>query len=116
MYPIAQLHSFYLDIFSEPVYKLEIFPIGITITFHFLGLLTLDFSFLFTIRYLNIILIFAASICTVTGFATDICSHDELVEKSRDAFECGKKFDAKVFGNARNNSGNVQFCQIVKDR
>ena len=76
----------------------------------------LDYSFLMIIRYSNIFLIFAAFICTVAGFATDICNHDELVEKSRDAFECGKKFDAKVFGNARNNSGNVQFCQIVKDR
>ena len=52
----------------------------------------------------------------VFSFATDVCDHNELVDKSRDAFECSKKFDARVFGNARNNSGNNRFCQIVKDR
>ena len=52
----------------------------------------------------------------VFSFATDVCDHNELVDKSRDAFECSKKFDARVFGNARNNSGNDRFCQIVKDR
>jgi len=65
--------------------------------------------------YAIIVITITTCLLSVSGFATDICNHDELVEKSRDGFECGKKFDAKVFGNARNNSGNVRFCQIVKE-
>ena len=67
-------------------------------------------------RFIVLLLAHTTFFGLVNSFATDICDHDQLIEKSRDAFECSKKFDDRVFGNARNNSGNVKFCQIVKDR
>jgi len=49
------------------------------------------------------------------SFSTNICNHNDLIAKTKEAFECSENFQKRIFGNARQNSGDAGFCNIIKE-
>ena len=69
-------------------------------------------------RYFVIVLLFAYFLGHVAPFSTNLCNHDDLIEKTKEEFQCDRKFNAKIFGNARNAEVNktTEFCNIIRER
>ena len=66
--------------------------------------------------YLQIFIICGFLVGLSVSFSTNICSHDDLVQKTRESFQCDREFHARIFQNARENAGNDGFCEIMKER
>ena len=67
-------------------------------------------------EYLQIFIICGFWVGLSVSFSTNICSHDDLVQKTRESFQCDREFHARIFQNARENAGNDGFCEIMKER
>ena len=67
-------------------------------------------------EYLHVFTICGFLIGLSVSFSTNICSHDDLVQKTKESFQCDREFHARIFQNARENVGNDGFCEIMKER
>ena len=67
-------------------------------------------------EYLQVFIICGFLIGLSVSFSTNICSHDDLVQKTKESFQCDREFHARIFQNARENAGNDGFCDIMKER
>lgn len=67
-------------------------------------------------EYLQIFIICGFLVGLSVSFSTNICSHDDLVQKTKESFQCDREFHARIFQNARENAGNDGFCEIMKER
>ena len=69
-------------------------------------------------KYFVVVLLYAYLLGYVTPFSTNLCNHNNLIEKTKEEFECDRKFTAKMFENARSTKVDktFEFCKIVKER
>ena len=67
-------------------------------------------------EYLQIFIVCGFLVGLSVSFSTNICSHDDLVQKTKESFQCDREFHARIFQNARENAGNDGFCEIMKER